>query len=154
MSTSNYEYKTVALPRAVQARRKRNQNEADLVAEVLGETIYTEAVDGWEYMRSEVLTATGRAGMFSKSEQVTYYNVLIFRRVVSSVWPADGAKTQPAAAPEKPRTEPAMAPLIGDPTSPLAYGRTLNANHKFVSGGQAEATPSRAPRPPLGSAQD
>lgn len=97
MSVSTYEYKTVALPQTVQGKRRRGISEADLVAETLGELIHLEAVDGWEYLRSDVLAAGARGGMFSKEMRVTYYSVLVFRRVLEGVWPT--AQAMPAAPP-------------------------------------------------------
>lgn len=157
MSASAYEYKTVALPQTVEGKRRRGQSEADQVAIALGETIHAEATDGWEYMRSDVLAARGRASMFSKEAPVNTYTVLVFRRAMESVWPvtkeAGREAAAPVAQPAPPREEPPLPMMIADPTSPLANGTTL------TSGGQFRADSTRGtvpvnPRPPLGSAQD
>jgi len=87
MPASTYEYKTVALPQIVQGKRKRGISEADIVAETFGEVIHLEAVDGWEYMRADILSAGTRGGMFSKEPVVTHYSVLVFRRPLESAWP-------------------------------------------------------------------
>ena len=87
MPASTYEYKTVALPQIVQGKRKRGISEADVVAETFGEVIHLEAVDGWEYMRADILSAGTRGGMFSKEPVVTHYSVLVFRRTLESAWP-------------------------------------------------------------------
>lgn len=97
MPASLYEYKTVALPQTVQGKRRRGVSEADFVAEMLGELIHIEAVDGWEYMRSDILAAGSRGGMFMKEPKVTYYSVLVFRRAMEDVWPI----TQPDAGPQR-----------------------------------------------------
>jgi|GEM_PF-3864778 len=89
MSASSYEYKTVALPQVVQAKRRRGVSEADFVAETLGELIHLEAVDGWEYLRADTLAAGSRGGMFSKEAKVTHYSVLVFRRIQEEVWPLE-----------------------------------------------------------------
>jgi len=194
MSGSTYDYKTVALPQTVQGKRKRGVSEADLVAATLGELIHLEAVDGWEYMRSDILAAGSRGGMFSKESKVTSYSVLVFRRVQEGVWPmgheesvsvvpapASAAVPTPAPAPaaapapRKPAPAPVSAPppppsasaapapaprtaapLIGDPTSPLATGGLLTSGGQFRadSSGSVATSPRPAPRPPLGSAQD
>ncbi len=164
MSVSTYEYKTVALPQTVLAKRKRGMNEADLVAETLGELIHIEAVDGWEYMRSDVLAAGSRGGMFSKEAKITHYTVLIFRRMQEGAWPTEMAlprtpaevRPEPTVAP-KPAPAPApsrpVMPLVNDPTSPLAQGDVLTTGGQFRAN-QTIGSSGLAPRPPLGSAQD
>lgn len=166
MSVSTYEYKTVALPQTVQAKRKRGMSEADHVAETLGELIHTEAVDGWEYMRSDILAAGSRGGMFSKEAKVTQYTVLIFRRVQEGAWPTQATPPRPASAPAQPEPRPAAKPapapapsrpampLIDDPTSPLSRGDVLTTGGQFRANEPAARQPGTAPRPPLGSAQD
>lgn len=178
MSAPTYEYKTVALPQIVQGRRRRGVSEADFVAETMGELIHLEAVDGWEYMRADTLAAGARAGMFSKEPKITYYSVLVFRRMQEGVWPIEDvsparapypapAESAPAVAPRPPVTaarppverapepEPAR-PVINDPTSPLAQGMVLTTGGQFQAGKAATPfpPPKTAPRPPLGSAQD
>jgi len=135
MSASTYEYKTVALPQTVQGKRRRGVSEADLVAETLGELIHLEAVDGWEYQRSDILAAGTRGGMFSKEMRVTYYSVLVFRRMLDGVWP--GAQAMPAtparaasgsasASGSAPRTAPTESPAPG-PVRPARAPRTAPA---------------------------
>ncbi len=159
MSMSPYEYKTTALPKMVQQRRRRNLTEVEAIAETLAETIQAGAVDGWEYMRAETLVTTQRSGFFSKVETETTCTVLIFRRARSAAWadktaPRD-AQAKAAADPTKPPAR-ARAPVgIDDPTSPLAGGGFLSASGAY----KAEAARSEPPRPttlrpPLGSAQD
>ncbi len=164
MSASTYEYKTVALPQLVQPKRKRGMSEADLVAETLGELIHLEAVDGWEYMRSDILAAGGRSGMFSREARITQYTVLIFRRVQEGAWPTEAMMPRSAAAAgaqgATPAPKPAPAPvlpakpLVDDPTSPLSRGDVLTTGGQFRTGEPVSAPPGTAPRPPLGSAQD
>jgi len=160
MSVSTYEYKTVALPQTVQAKRKRGVTEADLVAETLGELIHVEAVDGWEYMRSDVLAAGSRGGMFSKAPTITQYTVLIFRRMQEGAWPLEATPARPApeappAAPpaSKPAPSRPAMPLVDDPTSPLSRGDVLTTGGQFRTSDPV-GTAGAAPRPPLGSAQD
>jgi hypothetical protein len=99
MSESAYEYKTVALPQTVQGKRRRGQTEADQVAMALGETIHAEAVDGWEYMRSDILAAQSKAGMFSKEPAINYYTVMVFRRALEAVWAPEDEDVRPIAPP-------------------------------------------------------
>ena len=171
MSESPYEYKTVALPQIVQGKRRRGMSEADLVAETLGEVIHLEAVEGWEYLRSDILAAGTRGGLFSREPRITHYTVLIFRRAQEGAWPVEhvgmpytpaptkeeaaSPEPKPAPPPEpKPAPAPPAMPMISDPTSPLARGDVL------TTGGPVHAEEWRGeagragPRPPLGSAQD
>ena len=167
MSASTYEYKTVALPQTVQGKRRRGVSEADLVAATFGEIIHLEAVDGWEYMRADVLAAGGRGGLFAKEPKVTHYSVLVFRRMLEGAWPVPPAPAQAQAqtAPRpSPQSEPAAPspppprverrpPAIDDPTSPLSQGMVLTTGGQFHADGSS-SPPGGGPRPPLGSAQD
>jgi len=177
MSASTFEYKTVALPQTVQSKRRRGVSEADLVAETLGELIHVEAAEGWEYMRSDILAAGSGGGMFSKESKVTYYSVLIFRRVQEGVWPmeqAEMARGRPDSAPPstpprppassapatersprpaepapapEPQPQPVAKPLIGDPTSPLAQGGLLSTGGQFRASGGGSSIVKPRPAP-------
>ncbi len=166
MSTSAYEYKTVALPQTVEGKRRRGQSEADQVAMALGEIIHEEATDGWEYMRSDILAARGRAGMFSKEAPVNTYTVLVFRRMIEGVWPVEQQRSAapapaPAQATAAPTPPPPPAkpvaparPMVNDPTSPLAQGSFITTGGQFNTDDATQSNPSPRPLPPLGSAQD
>ncbi len=156
MAMSPYEYKTAALPKLVQQRRRRNLTEVEAVAETMAEAIQAEVVDGWEYMRAETLTTTRRSGFLSKVETETHCTVLIFRRALRA---AETVEAPKRAEPQPPKEKPA-APLrepvgLDDPTSPLASGGFLRASGEFKAEA-ASTEPSRPTilRPPLGSAQD
>ncbi len=152
---SNYEYKTVALPRSVDKRRRRRQTEADLVAEQLGKTLNEEAVDGWEYVRAETLTTPGHRTLMKQGVPAAYV-VLIFRRARESVWKSQAKQglappTDPSPAPAAP-TPPAPAPApqaSAQRTEPeVRFGSTSVQLVSNADGGSV--TPLR----PLGSAQD
>jgi len=124
MSAPTYEYKTVAMPQTVQGKRKRGISEADLVAGTFGEVIHLEAVEGWEYMRADILAAGTRGGMFSKEPTVTYYSVLVFRRTMESAWPMHEAQSRSEAEARarpraQPRPDPAPASARRAPSSPV-----------------------------------
>lgn len=167
MSDSPYEYKTVALPQIVQGKRRRGMSEADLVAETLGELIHLEAVDGWEYLRSDVLAAGARPGLFSREPKITHYTVLVFRRAQEGAWPVEHvgmpykppAEQEPPAPDPKPAPPPAptppepVRPMVSDPTSPLAHGDLISTGTQYRTDAGTSGD-TRAPRPPLGSAQD
>ena len=140
MTASTYEYKTVALPQTVQGRRRRGVSEADLVAETLGELIHLEAVDGWEYFRSDILAAGTRGGMFSKEPKVTYYSVLVFRRMQEGVWPAEEVERVEMASPPPPR------PATIQPRPPVS---TAPASEPTPEAVPAAPTRTVAPHPPV-----
>ena len=74
-----YEYKVVGAPeRAKRARGARTRT--DRVARALQDLINEEAVDGWEYHRTDLLPVEERAGFLSRPRE-THRAVLIFRRV-------------------------------------------------------------------------
>lgn len=145
---SNFEYKTVALSRTVNQRRKRRQSEADLVAEQLGRVLNEEAVEGWEYVRAETLTTPGQRGLL-KQQGPAAYVVLIFKR----------ARGNPAMRQEKwtEQQRPAQSAneelLATAQESPLGDVKIGATSVQLVS--NAEPPRSVTPmRPPLGSAQD
>lgn len=74
-----YEYKVVGAPeRAKRARGARTRT--DRVARALQDLINQEAVDGWEYQRTDLLPVEERPGFFSRPRE-THRAVLVFRRV-------------------------------------------------------------------------
>ena len=111
----NYEYKTVGAPerpRRVRGARSGSERFAAAFEEILVE----EAVDGWEYFRTDTVPVTERAGWFSPSRTVNRA-VLVFRRPLEAVWrrpSADEAAkpAEPVAAPAPPRREPALGPEL------------------------------------------
>lgn len=167
---SNYEYKTVALARTVEKRRKRRQSDADVVAEQLGSALNEEAVDGWEYMRAETLTTPARSGWVHKTKAGTYV-VLIFRRLRDAAWRRDEAPAEIARSAARAQEEetvqvvratppprepevavapaPAPAPVTPDIRIASASGTATTKTEPTI--GDGSVTPIR---PPLGSAQD
>lgn len=160
---SNYEYKTVALPRSVGKRRRRRQSEADLVAEQLGKVLNDEATDGWEYLRAETLTTPGQRGLLQNSSPAAYV-VLIFRRAREEMWRqhADPAletalsqQSSPVAEPQAPAPPVQPAPVVQPVAAPtgqpdVRFGTT---SMQLVSSGEP-APPAAPATRPLGSAQD
>ena len=93
MPPMSFEYKTVGAPE--KARRKRGSgSRSDRVAAAVAEIIQTEAVDGWEYQRTDLLPVSESAGWFRRG-QVVHRAVMVFRRPLGRVRPIDTA-----AAPE------------------------------------------------------
>lgn len=77
-----YEYKVVGAPeRAKRARGARTRT--DRVARALQDLINAEAVEGWEYQRTDLLPVEERPGFFSRVRE-THRAVLVFRRELAS----------------------------------------------------------------------
>lgn len=73
-----YEYKCVGAPEKAK-RRRGAKTRTDRVAHALQDLINREAVDGWEYQRTDLLPVEERTGLFSRMHE-THRAVLIFRR--------------------------------------------------------------------------
>ena len=76
-----YEYKCVGAPEKGK-RTKGARTRSDRVALVMQEIIAEEAVDGWEYMRTDLVPVEEKAGLFSRTVEV-HRAVLIFRRALA-----------------------------------------------------------------------
>lgn len=72
------EYKTVAMPQRVTARR-RGRSRAETIAEAVSEVINTQARRGWSYVGADTFTAQERSGLFGRWEERAY-SVLVFER--------------------------------------------------------------------------
>ena len=74
----SFEYKTVGAPE--RGKRQRGlRTGSDRVAAAFEEILRAEAVDGWEYLRTDLLPVTERAGWFSRAHEV-HRAVMVFRR--------------------------------------------------------------------------
>ena len=109
-----YEYKTVVAPRRARKVRGVKGKEAQFAA-TIADILNREAVDGWEYFRTDQLLAEERKGLFSRRVERAH-SVLVFRR-------GRGGR-EPAA----PLTDPAMRPprpedISGEYGAPLAPAR-------------------------------
>lgn len=73
-----FEYKTVGAPE--KGKRQRGaRTQSDRAAAAFDEVLQDEAVDGWEYLRTDLLPVTERSGWFSRSHEV-HRAVMVFRR--------------------------------------------------------------------------
>lgn len=108
----NYEYKAVGAPEKP-VRRRGAKRGSDRVAAAFEEALRAEAVDGWEYLRTDVVPVTERAGWFSRSREVSRA-VMVFRRPLEAVWrqPA-GKSSDEAARRREPAVDAAPAPAPG-----------------------------------------
>ncbi|MGR3716969.1 MAG: DUF4177 domain-containing protein [Thermohalobaculum sp.] len=86
-----FEYKTVGAPE--RAKRKRGlRSQSDRVAAAFEEILRAEAVDGWEYLRTDLLPVTERAGWFGRGHEV-HRAVMVFRRPLDRVAPVESEAT-------------------------------------------------------------
>ena len=102
------EYKCVGAPE--KGRRKKGaKTRSDRVAVAMQELIQAEAVDGWAYLRTDLVPVEERSGLLGRSHEV-HRAVLVFQRNRA----AEAA--QPAA---RPVAEPSLAPSpAGQPEEP------------------------------------
>ena len=99
----NYEYKVVGAPEKPRRRRSAKTG-SDRIAAAFEEILGDEAVDGWEYLRTDIVPVTERPGWFSRTRRVSRA-VMVFRRPLEAVWRRPG----PAEAAAK-RREPSVGP--------------------------------------------
>ena len=76
-----FEYKCVGAPE--RARRKRGaKTKTDRVAHAMQDVINREAVEGWEYQRTDLLPVEERSGLLGRTVE-THRAVLVFRRATA-----------------------------------------------------------------------
>ena len=86
-----FEYKTVGAPE--RAKRKRGlRSRSDRVAAAFEEILQDEAVDGWEYLRTDLLPVIEGAGWFRRGHEV-HRAVMVFRRPLARVAPVENGAT-------------------------------------------------------------
>ncbi len=157
-----FEYKCVGAPERPK-RQRGVRGRSDRVALAMQEIIGAEAVDGWEYQRTDLVPVEEKRGIFSRAHEV-HRAVLVFRRELEPeprfVPPgrlrAGGIDTAPQ--PERPTEHPGDARDAGRAEAPGGRqgGRmTLSADREEppapARGGRDEpAAPGRPNRPPSG----
>ena len=118
-----FEYKAIGAPE--RAKRKRGlRSQSDRVAAAFEEVLRAEAVDGWEYLRTDLLPVTERAGWFRRGHEV-HRAVMVFRRPLAQAAPVESEAT-PRQAPVAPPAATPVAPTA--PVRALAPEPELSAN--------------------------
>lgn len=108
-----YEYKCVGAPE--KAKRSRGaKTRTDRVAHAMQELINREAVDGWEYLRTDLLPVEEKSGLFSRSSEA-HRAVLVFRRSVGDMRRTGDLRLQDEPEPADP-----LIRLAADATSDTA----------------------------------
>ena len=93
----SFEYKIVGAPE--KGKRKRGARTAsERVAAAFEEILEAEAVDGWEYMRTDILPVVERNSLFGRRQEA-HRAVMVFRRALA----AAQRRQEPAVA-DRPKT--------------------------------------------------
>ena len=133
----NYEYKCVGAPE--EPRRQRGvRGWSDRVALAMQEVLAAEAVDGWEYLRTDILPVEEKDGFFSRARR-TQRAVLIFRREIGEA-PRGRAAERQGTAPG--------AILADDTPPPHSAGRSQRRGMRLSAERGMPAPPSRGNRLP------
>ena len=125
-----FEYKCVGAPEKAK-RKKGARSRSERVARAMEEIIQAEAVDGWEYQRTDLIPVEERSGLFSRAHEV-HRAVLVFRRAV-------GAARATSAQPVQDITPGVPTPEAEDEPIRLAADR-----------GQKAQSSTPGPRAPTG----
>src|SRR5690625_1018622 len=133
----SYEYKCVGAPE--EPRRQRGVRAwSDRAALAMQEVITAEAVDGWEYLRTDLLPVEEKDGFFSRARR-TQRAVLIFRREIGEA-PRGRAAERQGTAPG--------AILADDTPPPHSAGRSQRRGMRLSAERGMPAPPSRGNRLP------
>ncbi|MEM6906019.1 MAG: DUF4177 domain-containing protein [Pseudomonadota bacterium] len=125
-----FEYKAVGAPE--RGRKKKGaKTRSDRAAAAFEELLQANAVDGWEYLRTDLIPVEERPGMFSRVRE-SHRAVMVFRRALPD--PREAAPTgarivrpTPVAAPAavaEPAPAPAPEPAHAAPEAPASGGET------------------------------
>ena len=113
-----YEYKCVAAPERAK-RKKGARSRTDRVALAMQEIISAEAVDGWEYQRTDLIPIEERSGLFSRAHEV-HRAVLVFRRALrAATMPAPALDKVPETSPSDTATEENPIRLAAERNAPV-----------------------------------
>jgi hypothetical protein len=140
------EYKCVGAPERPKKKRGA-KSRSDRVAAVMQEVIDAEAVDGWEYLRTDLVPVEEKTGWFSRAHEV-HRAVLIFKRGDNVPVVPIQPRTQPMAAPQAPTyAEPdPSAPSMSQPI----IGRESDRDRFRMAREQNEPQVPQTDRPPSG----
>lgn len=117
----SFEYKCVGAPERPK-RQRGVRGRSDRVALAMQEIIAAEAVDGWEYQRTDLVPVEEKHGLFSRAHEV-HRAVLVFRRELDPEPRFVPAGRLRAAAAREPGAAPEAAPPPEHPAEGLETGR-------------------------------
>jgi hypothetical protein len=117
--TQQYEYRVVPAPRKGEKARGVKTVE-DRFALSLTQVLNAQAREGWDYLRTDTLPCDERTG-FTGRQHTVFQTVLVFRRALPQVQPAQaGAGAGAAPAAPQPAGPPPVPPVAGPAHDPLA----------------------------------
>ncbi|MEO1494513.1 MAG: DUF4177 domain-containing protein [Pseudomonadota bacterium] len=131
------EYKCVGAPE--RPKRKRGlKTRSDRVAGAMQDIIEAEAVDGWEYLRTDLVPVEEKAGLFGRPREV-HRAVMVFHR--------GHAKTemQPAVVPAA--AAPAPERTLDAPRLDDAPGTAPDDRYRLAADTSEPDSPPEAPSP-------
>jgi hypothetical protein len=135
-----FEYKCVGAPERPK-RLRGTRSRSDRVALAMQEIISAEAVDGWEYLRTDLVPVEEKAGFFSRTQEVNRA-VMIFRRESVPARPPRPA----LAATEVRRVAATPEPGVPSPADPA----DAREGRIALSAERSAPPPPRTNRPPSG----
>ncbi len=140
------EYKCVGAPE--RAKRKRGmKTRSDRVAGAMQEIIAAEAVDGWEYLRTDLVPVEEKAGLFGRAREV-HRAVLVFHRGHAQVQPVLLPSLAPQRAAEEPRLEePRLDVPPAEPPQPADPQADSNDRFRLAADTSEPASPQQSPSP-------
>lgn len=133
-----FEYKCVGAPE--RPKRLRGSSRSDRVAMAMQEIIDAEAVDGWEYMRTDLVPVEEKPGFFSRTQEV-HRAVLIFRR---------NSMAERPARPTLSATQARSLAAVAEPEPELSIAADPRDGRIALSAERGAPSPSRTGRPPSG----
>lgn len=74
-----YEYKCIPAPARPKRRSRKARSPSERIALAMEQMIQEHAVDGWEYMRADLVQVLEKPGLLSRPQEI-HRTVLIFRR--------------------------------------------------------------------------
>ena len=139
------EYKTVPLPVPLRVQKKGRRSHGDLVAEAMDEILNAQALEGWEFVRSETVRTQRKAGVFGKL-QIIDSVLLVFTRPAEAV-SAMIAEAQAQHRPAEPN--PAATPTPAPQQAPAAAGSPQHDPFAMPPAPQQAPRPAHSPAPPI-----
>lgn len=89
----SFEYKTVGAPEKG-IRRRGARTKSDRVAAAVEDILKAEAVDGWEYMRTDLVPVIEKSSLFGRLHEV-HRAVMVFRRPLKQAGATEAASDEP-----------------------------------------------------------
>ncbi|MCH8166977.1 MAG: hypothetical protein IIC03_03500 [Proteobacteria bacterium] len=134
-----YEYKIIGAPE--KGKRKRGmRRKSDRVAAAFADILKSEAVDGWEYQRTDLLPVIEGAGWFRRGHEV-HRAVMVFRRARNRARVESDATLRRAPS------------VVAPAAPPVAPGRTAGGSRRAANARAGATGGARGQRRPRSAAR-